>query len=565
MVENTAPDFGGTATSRSVAENTPAGRNIGAPVIATDNDTDDKLTYSLGGTNAASFDIVADSGQLQTKAALDFETKDTYSVTVTATDTAGATDEITVTINVTDVSDTQTNNIGNNGIPGGTNTKSPNSGVVPIGSFFSPQTPKVNQAPQFTETHPTSRSVAEGTAANTDIGGPVSATDPENDTLTYSLGGPDRASFSIETTTGQLKTKAKLDFELKSSYVVTVSVSDGNGGTNLIQVNIGVTDVVEVPVTDEDHQVVVLVDPEEETEVTTVGADGTVTFPEDTRTGPFFVRIDTNPDNCDWDSLDDPPAEELQACIKVEVFDTEGNPITGDNILDPAITIAVDLDQSDIGNGTILGFVESDGSWNGVAITRADDGEGTITVSISGISGPGTYAVGSNAAVIQQILVPEQQQQSEQQQSSVQDSSVPTVQPAPVPPPSQDPEPTPTATATPTPTPAPTATPEPTPTAVPEPTATPVATATPTTVPVELDPPVPERAVLSQHMDLGAASLFPGGQPSIPAIPIDYRNLKLWPIILLAIGGAMELVAIGLFVKEETEDKNGRINLKSFI
>ena len=91
--------------------------------------------------------------------------------------------------------------------------------------------------------------------------------------------------------------------------------------------------------TDEDHQVVVLVDPEEETEVSTVGEEGTVTFPEDTRDDLFFVRIDTNPDNCDWDSLDDPPAEELQACIKVEVFDTQGNPITGTDILDPAITI----------------------------------------------------------------------------------------------------------------------------------------------------------------------------------------------------------------------------------
>ena len=579
VVENTAPDFGGTTTTRSVAENTPAGRNIGAPVAATDSDTGigDKLTYTLSGTNASSFEIVPTTGQLQTRATLDFETKSSYSVVVTATDTASATDTITVTINITDVSEGVVNNGGNggngggNGGNGGTNTKTPSGGG--ISSFFTPrapQTPKGNQVPKFTESHPTSRSVAEATAEDTNIGSPVSATDGDNDTLTYSLGGTDAASFSIDTTTGQLKTSAKLDYELKSSFVVTVSVSDGNGGTNLIQVNISVTDVVEVPVTDPDHQVVVLVDPDEETEVTTVGEDGAVTFPEDTRTGPFFVRIDTNPDNCDWDSLDNPPAEELQACVMIEVFDTEGNPITGDNVLDPAITIEVDLDESDIGNDTILGFMESDGSWNGVTITQGNDGAGTITVSISGISGPGTWAVGTNAALTQVItIVPEQQPQTSQQQSSVQETSVPTVEPTPVPPPTEEPTPVPEATSTatpiPSPTPAPTPTLEPTPTAVPQPTATATPTATPTAVPVAVDPPLSQRAVLTQHMDLGAATQFTGGQASLGDLPIDYRDLRIWPLILLAVGGAMELIAIGLFVKEETEDRRGRINLKSFI
>ena len=192
--------------------------------------------------------------------------------------------------------------------------------------------------------------MAEGTASKTDIGAPVSATDGDNDKLTYSLGGTDSASFSIDTDTGQLKTEAKLDYEIKSSYVVTVSVSDGNGGTNLIQVNIGVTDVVEVPVTNPGTEVVALVDPSGETEVQTPGGDVTVTIPEGSRPGPFFISVDSDSDACDWDSLDDPPADELQACITVEIYDTEGNPITGDNVLDPAITIEVELDESDIGN-----------------------------------------------------------------------------------------------------------------------------------------------------------------------------------------------------------------------
>ena len=56
-----------------MAENTPAGRNIGAPVAANDAG-DDLLTYSLSGDGAASFDIVRSSGQIRTKSALDFET-----------------------------------------------------------------------------------------------------------------------------------------------------------------------------------------------------------------------------------------------------------------------------------------------------------------------------------------------------------------------------------------------------------------------------------------------------------------------------------------------------------
>ncbi len=88
------------STTRSVDENTEAGVDIGAPVAATA--VDGVVTYTLGGTDAASFDVVAATGQLQTKAALDYETKSSYEVTVTATDTDGSTTTM-VTINVANV------------------------------------------------------------------------------------------------------------------------------------------------------------------------------------------------------------------------------------------------------------------------------------------------------------------------------------------------------------------------------------------------------------------------------------------------------------------------------
>ena len=96
-----------TAQDRNIAENSPATGNnddpttIGDPVIAMDEDM--VLTYALGGPDAGSFAIARATGQLQVKAALDKETKDTYTVTVTATDSLGLSSTITVTINVTNV------------------------------------------------------------------------------------------------------------------------------------------------------------------------------------------------------------------------------------------------------------------------------------------------------------------------------------------------------------------------------------------------------------------------------------------------------------------------------
>ncbi len=102
---NVAPEFADATTTRSIAENTAAGINIGAAVAATDPNAD-TLTYTLGGTDAASFSIDSGTGQLRTSAALNYETKTTYNVVVKATDPGELFDTIAVTINVTDVVET---------------------------------------------------------------------------------------------------------------------------------------------------------------------------------------------------------------------------------------------------------------------------------------------------------------------------------------------------------------------------------------------------------------------------------------------------------------------------
>ena len=103
--QSNTPSFSDATYTRDVAENATAGENVGAPVTATGGTG--TLTYTLGGTDAASFDIVSASGQIRTKEGVtyDHEAKSSYSVTVTATDTGSNTAGATVTITVTDVNE----------------------------------------------------------------------------------------------------------------------------------------------------------------------------------------------------------------------------------------------------------------------------------------------------------------------------------------------------------------------------------------------------------------------------------------------------------------------------
>ena len=91
---NRRPAFPSSETGdRTVSENTRAGVNVGAPVAAADPENN-RLTYSLTGDDADAFTIVATTGQIRVKDALDFETKDSYSVIVNVhdgRDGAGAT------------------------------------------------------------------------------------------------------------------------------------------------------------------------------------------------------------------------------------------------------------------------------------------------------------------------------------------------------------------------------------------------------------------------------------------------------------------------------------------
>ena len=298
----------GASATRSVDENTPPGRNVGAPVTATGSSS-----YSLGGTDANSFNIEDDTGQLKTKVdvELNYEAKTSYLVTVTADDGSGGSAAITVSISVNNLDEPGTVTLSASeprvtmevtatlsdpdgsvsGVtwqwhrstdPDNQNSWTPISGETSdrytpgvddklhylraTASYTDPEdsgksaegvseniVPDENWPPKFSDETAT-RSVAENTPAGENIGDPFTATEPEKDTLIYSLGGTDADSFTIETIdnsddtySGQLKTKAgvKLNFEAKNPYSVDVIASDSLGGSDSIRVTINVTDVEE--------------------------------------------------------------------------------------------------------------------------------------------------------------------------------------------------------------------------------------------------------------------------------------------------------------------------------
>ena len=236
---NEKPTFAtDTATALSVDENSPAGTAIGGAFMATDVDDGDTKAYSLSGDDAASF-AIDDMGQITNTADLNHEEKDSYSVTVTVTDSGDLTDSVDVTITVNDV----------------------------------------NEKPMFADDTATALSVDENSDPGTAIGGAFMATDVDDgDTKAYSLSGDDAASFAIDDM-GQITNTAMLDHEEKDSYSVTVTVTDSGDLTDSVDVTIAVNDVNEAPMFADDTATALSVD--ENSEVGTAIGDAFMASDED--------------------------------------------------------------------------------------------------------------------------------------------------------------------------------------------------------------------------------------------------------------------------------------------
>ncbi len=117
-----------------------------------------------------------------------------------------------------------------------------------------------NTAPSFGEGATADRSVEEDTGEGGNVGDPVTATDNDNDSLTYTLSstGTDHNSFSVDNN-GQITvaTGASLDYEDKSSYTVTVSVHDGKNADGEDDTSVDATIEVTINVTNVDEPEIV--------------------------------------------------------------------------------------------------------------------------------------------------------------------------------------------------------------------------------------------------------------------------------------------------------------------
>ena len=295
-VADEPPVIGGPDTvTITVAENTTG--NIGDAFTATDDDADDTITWSVGGTDASSFDI--SEGQLSPASGvtLDFEIKNSYDITVIASDGTN-TDSVAVTVTVTNDMDelpviggpdtvtitVDENTPGNIGsaftatddegdsitwsvdgaaadrfnissagqlsVASATGLDYEDGAILQFTVIASDGTntdsvavtvrvSDVDEAPVIDGPDTVDISVFEYVIGN--IGSAFTATDPDGDDITWSVGGTDASSFDISEGQLSLASGVTFDFEIKNSYDITVIASDGTN-TDSVAVTVTVTD-----------------------------------------------------------------------------------------------------------------------------------------------------------------------------------------------------------------------------------------------------------------------------------------------------------------------------------
>ena len=229
------PNAAGKQTTRQIPERVESSGEVvqpsvvEGPVTATDepeanNDTGEVLTYSMSGPDAGLFTIDRGTDSVATPAIvagqirvaegteLDYETRKTYTVVVTATDPSLATDQITVTIEVTDFNEDPVIMMRGIVVTGDTSVSYPENGTTAVETY--------------------------------------SATGADAAGATWSLEGTDAGAFSISSSGGVMTFNASPDFEAPTDqggnnvYNVTVKATSGT---------ISMSRTVTVTVTNEDE------------------------------------------------------------------------------------------------------------------------------------------------------------------------------------------------------------------------------------------------------------------------------------------------------------------------
>ena len=198
---NEAPVASTSMAASSFAENISVGTTI-ATINATDPESDN-ISYSLSGTGSNKFSI-ASNGVITSAGALDYETTTSYNLTVTVSDgNSSSTQNITITVADLSLSSLAT--------------------TVAASKF------------------------SESSSSGTAIASVASISNPDSETITYTLSGTGSDKFTVNSSTGAITTASALDFEEAKSYNLTLTgTGSDNNATTTSAVNVAVQNVEEL-------------------------------------------------------------------------------------------------------------------------------------------------------------------------------------------------------------------------------------------------------------------------------------------------------------------------------
>jgi uncharacterized protein YjiK len=256
-------------------------------------------------------------------------------------------------------------------------------------------------------------------AENQTFAADVDATDPDPDTLTYSIsGGADASRFTVASTTGVLtfvsppNFEAPIDAGANNVYDVVVSVSDGNGGSDSQAIAATVLNVNEFPPIISSNgggSTASISRPENTTAVTTVAATD----------GDFDSIVYSLSAGADIDDFTINPSTGALAFVTPPDFEAPADANT-DNFYEVTVsasdgslsdTQALTVEVTDVAGETNLAPVVDAGSDQAITLpasatldgTVSDDGlpnpPAAVTTTWSMTSGPGTVTFGNASAV----------------------------------------------------------------------------------------------------------------------------------------------------------------------
>ena len=210
---NTSPTNLNPLTTLTLSENQPIGTVVG-DFNATDPDYGAVLTYTLMNDNATSNSkfSLSTAGRLTTAEVLDFENNASHTIRVLVSDELNATMEGNFTVTVTNVEE------------------------VPIITFGGGAATAISNVSENQR----------GAAS-------VAATEPDGQTLTYSIaGGLDAALFAIDATNGELSFASTPDYEFptdsdqNNSYEVDIQVVDTAGNSASQSISVVVQNMIDL-------------------------------------------------------------------------------------------------------------------------------------------------------------------------------------------------------------------------------------------------------------------------------------------------------------------------------